>query len=69
MNSGCRFYCFECRKSFDDLWNELQCPYCTRRIFESYKDLENYLREEELVAGKEPFDKPRGFKKNRSYDG
>ncbi len=68
MKSECTFYCYDCSKAFDNLWNGLYCPYCHSKVFENFKDLENYLKEEEQLLNKEPFNKPRGFK-NRSNDG
>ena len=63
-NSGDVFYCYECRKTSDILMQGLHCPYCGHRLFYNYEELIKYLEEEEVTA-KEPFSKPRRFKKHQ----
>jgi len=63
--SGVTFYCFECRKASNLIVNGLYCCYCGHKLFNDFEELEEYLSEEEEVLGKEPFSKPRRFKKEQ----
>ena len=58
------FYCFNCQTAFEKLREHLRCPKCSKKVFDSYDELQEYL-EDKTVLNNEPFTKPRKFKEFR----